>query len=145
MSKRKVKIKMDDLLEYFEEGSYEVQHFLDIEKGEIITLMEWDEDEKLREEIESGGERYILLPEQDSRTGYRDMVDFTETVEDQNLQEKLWIALDGKGAFRRFKDVLYNYPEERERWFKFQYEKKKSRLLKWLKDEEIEIEEPKEN
>ena len=142
MPKRKVKIKMDDLLEYFEEGSYEVQYFLDIEKGEVITLMEWDEDEKLREEIEFGGERYILLPEQDSRTGYRDMVDFTETVEDQNLQEKLWIALDGKGAFRRFKDVLYNYPEERERWFKFQYEKKKSRLLKWLEDEEIEIEEP---
>ena len=53
MPKRKVKIKMDDLLEYFEEGSYEVQHFLDIEKGEIITLMEWDEDEKLREEIKS--------------------------------------------------------------------------------------------
>jgi len=55
------------------------------------------------------------------------------------------VALNGKGAFRRFKDVLYNYPEERERWFNFQYEKKKSRLLKWLKDEEIEIEEPKEN
>jgi len=42
------------------------------------------------------------------------MVAFTESLEDENLKEKLWIALNGKGAFRRFKDVLLSYPEKRE-------------------------------
>lgn len=45
------------------------------------------------------------------------MVEFTETVSDLRLREKLAVALDGRGAFGRFKRVLGDYPEERERWF----------------------------
>jgi len=29
------------------------------------------------------------------------------------LKEKLWMALNGRGAFRRFKDALLSYPEKR--------------------------------
>lgn len=35
MSKKKVKIKIDELLDFFEEGSYEIQYFLDTEKGDF--------------------------------------------------------------------------------------------------------------
>ena len=34
-----------------------------------------------------------------------------------SLVELLEVAVNGKGAFRHFKDVLLNYPEEEERWF----------------------------
>jgi hypothetical protein len=40
-------------------------------------------------------------------------------VSDQPLRERLLIAIDGKGAFRRFKDVLLAFPAERERWFAY--------------------------
>ena len=43
-------------------------------------------------------------------------------VEDPDLQGKLSQAIDGKGAFRRFKDVLMAYALERERWFAFRSE-----------------------
>jgi len=39
------------------------------------------------------------------------MIAFTESLEDKNLKEKLWIALNDRGAFRRFKNVLLSYPE----------------------------------
>ena len=57
------------------------------------------------------------------------MEDFIATVEDEHLAELLEVAIDGKGAFRRFKDVLAHYPEERERWFRFKDTRMEQRAL----------------
>lgn len=62
------------------------------------------------------------------------MEDFIATVEDEHLAELLEVAINGKGAFRRFKDVLAGYPEERERWFCFKDERTEQRALEWLDD-----------
>jgi hypothetical protein len=85
------------------------------------------------------GERFIRVSAQESRDGYRDMADFAEAVGSKHLQDMLYVALNGKGAFRRFKDVLGGYPDEREQWFKFSEEKAKQRVLDWLESEEIEV------
>ena len=50
--------------------------------------------------------RFIEIPKADSRQGYEDMEAFIETVSNRHLQELLQVAIHGKGAFRRFKDVL---------------------------------------
>jgi len=42
------------------------------------------------------------------------IVEFTEKVVDELLREKLSIALDGRKAFRRFKNVIADYPDYRE-------------------------------
>ena len=62
---------------------------------------------------------------------------FIETVPRQHLQELLQVAIQGKGAFRRFKDVLGAYPQERERWFQFHDERLRQRVLDWLEREDI--------
>ena len=54
------------------------------------------------------------------------MENFVGSVTDEPLRERLIISIDGKGAFRRFKDVLLAYPAERERWFSYRAE-----LLHW--------------
>ena len=41
------------------------------------------------------------------------MEDFIATVRNPHLRELLEVAIMGRGAFRRFKDVLYNYPTRR--------------------------------
>ncbi len=51
-------------------------------------------------------DRFIHVPKQESRNGYDDMADFAETVTNHRLRELLFAALNGKGPFRRFKDVL---------------------------------------
>src|SRR5271154_4903040 len=53
-------------------------------------------------------------------------------VEDPDLQAKLSQAIDGKGAFRRFKDVLMAYAPERERWFSFRSERLRIFMEAWL-------------
>ncbi|HJZ48531.1 MAG TPA: UPF0158 family protein [Roseiflexaceae bacterium] len=85
--------------------------------------------------VEQGyGTRYIAIPNADSREGYTTMEDFIETVADQRLQAQLAQAIQGRGAFRRFKDVLVTYPDERERWFAFNTARVRERVLAWLQD-----------
>jgi hypothetical protein len=83
------------------------------------------------------GTRYIAVPRVDSRAGYRAMEDFIETVADRRLQAQLAHAIQGRGAFRRFKDVLFTHPGERERWFAFSTARVRERMLAWLENEDI--------
>jgi hypothetical protein len=53
-------------------------------------------------------------------------------VEDVELRAKLAVSIDGKGAFRRFKDVLMSYGAERERWFAFRSERLRIFMEAWL-------------
>jgi len=50
-----------------------------------------------------------------SRDGYRDMELFIGTVRDPGRADRLEIAISGRGAFRRFKDVLARWPGELDR------------------------------
>ena len=110
-----------------------------IDAVENRGVPEWM-DEQLVEalQIEGAlGTRFIEIPIPDSRNGYQDMQLFIETVEDASLQEQLWSAIDGRRAFRHFKDVLLGYPDERERWFAYKNERVRERVLEWLEDEGI--------
>ncbi|OGO24271.1 MAG: hypothetical protein A2144_06185 [Chloroflexi bacterium RBG_16_50_9] len=135
--KKTLKIDLDELCEAMEDSSLEDDYFLDLETGDILFISEYTDDEqteKLKDRIEEDFERYERIPKAESHEGYQDMVDFIATVEDEHLAELLEVAINGKGAFRRFKDVLLNYPAERERWFKFKDERMEERALEWLDD-----------
>ena len=67
------------------------------------------------------------------------MKDFIETIANKILKKNLAIAIAGKGAFARFKNVLLEYPSERERWFKFKKKKIMNKIHVWLYDAAIEI------
>jgi hypothetical protein len=84
------------------------------------------------------GSRYIGVPRADSPEGYRDMEDFILTVQDKRLQERLWWAIEGRGAFRRFKDVLAAHYREQKRWYAFKDDRVTTRILHWLESEGIE-------
>jgi hypothetical protein len=84
--------------------------------------------------------RYRMIPKQDSRDGYRDMQEYIWSLEDEHLRELLEVAIQGSGAFRRFKDVLYRYPEAQENWFRFRDEREKQRMTDWLASQGIEPE-----
>jgi hypothetical protein len=62
---------------------------------------------------------------------------FIAVVRSPRLQERLERAISGRGAFRYFKDVLLDYPTERERWFRFKQERLQRRMLDWLEAQGI--------
>ena len=100
---------------------------------------DWQRDlikEAYRLDTESGN-TIIAIPSEKSLEGYDDMEDFIDTVRDPRLRELLERATGGRGAFRNFKDVLLDYPTERERWFQFKRERLQSRILEWLEEHGI--------
>jgi hypothetical protein len=84
------------------------------------------------------GTRFVAVPHVDSHEAYGDMEDFIATVRNPHLRELLEVAIMGRGAFRRFKDVLLNYPREEKRWFAFQEARMFERVREWLEEYDVE-------
>jgi hypothetical protein len=139
--KIRVLTNLQELCAAFEDSSIDHRYYYDLETGGIILdFLDITEREKLNKIAgEDTLERCRYLPIAESHEEYEDMKEFIETVKGTHLKEKLYIAISGRGAFRRFKDVLNSYPKERERWFKFKDERVTERVNKWLEDEGIEI------
>lgn len=107
---------------------------------EESSLPEWEKEFlPIALEVECDSDRYLYIQPRESWEAYPVMVDFTEIVEDEHLQELLCVALNGSGAFRRFKDVLYRDPEQQKRWYKFHDERQKAAALEWLEENDIEL------
>lgn len=79
-------------------------------------------------------DRWLYVPPVGSRPAYVDMVDFTATRGNRELVTQLEIAVEGRGAFRRFKNVLIDWPDDREDWFTFSDERRRGRARAWLAD-----------
>jgi uncharacterized protein len=105
-----------------------------IEFDEIPELPDWMEDEieLALEIIFDVRERYFRIPERRSSLAFQAKAGFAELVENPVLKEKLSAALDGKGAFRNFKDVLLDHPKERKRWHGYNAKVLKKESIQWL-------------
>jgi hypothetical protein len=69
---------------------------------------------------------------------YQDMVEFTDRISDERMRDRLYRALDGKGAFRRFKDALREtYPHLLPVWYDFRDLRAKRRAVDWLVDNSL--------
>lgn len=79
-------------------------------------------------------DKWLWVHCQGSRDSYRDMERFIATVRDPGRADRLEIAISGRGAFRRFRDVLARWPEEQDRWHEFSAERQHGRARAWLAD-----------
>jgi len=62
------------------------------------------------------------------------MDDFIATVDDPAIADRLRTAIDGRGAFGRFRDLLDRWPEEATRWYAFSDDRQIGRGRAWLAD-----------
>ncbi|MBO4253463.1 UPF0158 family protein [Streptomyces griseorubiginosus] len=93
------------------------------------TEESWDEEEP------EDTERWLHVPCEGARDAYRDMEDFIATLDDQDLVRYLGIAIQGPGAFRRFKDMLATSPAQLQRYWLFSAERQYGRARAWLADQ----------
>ena len=128
---RTIPIRWNELEMAFERNAPDTESFVDARTGEVVVVVDGQpESAELRARVVSGGEQFVKIEPASSREQYKWMEQFVAMVEDPALRERLLIAIDGKGAFRRFKDVLMAYGPERERWFTFRSERYGSVTLK---------------
>ena len=135
-----ITVNWSDLEIAFERNSPDQESFLDLENGDLLSIVEGEPDAAARRaRVASNPERYLRVDPASSREQYRWMERFVSSVSDQPLRERLLIAIDGKGAFRRFKDVLLAFPAERERWFAYRSELLHFHIQTWLDHMQIEV------
>jgi predicted nucleotidyltransferase len=84
--------------------------------------------------------RMLALADADLRESHRDLEDFTATVMDDTVRRQLAQAIGGRGAFRRFRDVIHGTFRERKQWFAFQAQRRREKASAWLADHGIEAE-----
>ena len=107
---------------------------IDVVTGQVWPGPALEYAEEMGEELpdRDDPERWLHVECVGSHDGYRDMEEFLSTVTDADRADRLSIALSGRGAFRRFKDVLARWPEELERFFVFSAERRRGRARAWL-------------
>ena len=66
------------------------------------------------------------------------MADFAEAITDERAGRRLARAIEGKGAFRRFRNELHQeHPELLPSWYAFRDVRAKRRAVQWLADNSL--------
>ena len=120
-----------------DQANYEYQWLINPETGEVVF---WT--------AETGidGHTPVDLDELDlvginplpSWVWHQDMADFAEAITDERAGRRLARAIQGKGAFRRFKDELHEeYPDLLSAWYGFRDARATRRAVEWLADNSL--------
>lgn len=128
---REVPVDWEALEDAFENNAPEVHSYLHLTTGEVLRVVDGVADPQMHARI-SADPNYLRIDPVSSREQYRWMERFIPMVDEPELKGKLAQAIDGKGAFRRFKDVLMSYAADRERWFTFRSERLRTFMEAWL-------------
>ncbi len=108
------------------ENEKDISHYSDWEQEAIQVAIDVLESEK----------DYISLPSQFDIHEYQIMEEFCLSLEDENLRDKMYRSIKGSGAFRRFKDNIFEYDIE-QNWFQYRREVFKRMAIDWCKENNI--------
>lgn len=125
-------IDLSSICEALEDHSYDHHWSLDPSTGDVQV---WSDLEDTDEE--DSDESLIRITPISSRESYRDLAEFTSSVSDPRARDLFERAIAGRGAFRRFKDTLFDFPELRQTWFQFHDARMRRRALRWLGDQGV--------
>jgi hypothetical protein len=130
------RLALDEIAVALSDGDdYEHRWLLDPRTGEIVF---WTADTGIDGENPVELDDLDLLPIEPlpSSVWYSDMADFAQGVSDDVTGRRLARAIRGKGAFRRFRDELYEeYPEFVSMWQAFRNARASRRAVEWLLEE----------
>jgi hypothetical protein len=118
-----------------DQTDYEHRWLVDPRTGEVVF---WTSDTGIDGEnpVDLDELDLILIDPLPSYVWYRDMVDFAEGISDRAAGRSLSRALEGKGAFRRFRNELYErHPVLISVWQSFRDARARARAVGWLAEQ----------
>ncbi|HEY2441864.1 MAG TPA: UPF0158 family protein [Streptosporangiaceae bacterium] len=117
--------------------SYEHQWLIDPETGEIAI---WTSDTGIdgHNRVDLDDLDLLFIHPLPSYVWYQDMADFAELITDERAGRRLARAIEGKGAFRRFRDELHEeYPGLLPAWYAFRDARAIRRAVEWLAENSL--------
>ena len=84
-------------------------------------------------------ERFVAIDPGEPYSDYHDMERFIgHRIENDRLRGQFWEAIQGRGAFRRFNNLLARHPDLEQRWYAFKADQVERRMQAWLAYHDIE-------
>ena len=121
-----------------DQTDYEHRWLIDPRTGEVVF---WTSDTGIDGEnpVELDELDLIVIDPLPSYVWYQDMVDFADGISDRAAGRRLSRSLQGRGAFRRFKNELYQrHPELISAWHAMRDARARVRAVEWLVDEGLD-------
>lgn len=150
-----VVVKLRAIIDAMEMQSDTMSHYLNKKTGEVILISEEEmeaaeSDEPIeefpewqRENIKTACEiietdDYIPLPSQFDIHEYEIMERFCLLVKDKESSDILYDSIKGRGAFRRFKDKIFQYGIEQD-WYQYRNTAYRKIARQWCEDNGVEF------
>ena len=138
-----MKVKLEEVLEALDFANDETQYYYDVKNEKILMvfdgMVDGEDDRELIEEIEDGFvEDYIPLPGQYEIHEYRIMEEFIYDLGNGKQQDILAGAIRGRGAFRRFKDRLYDLNLQ-QKWYDYRDSAYERIAREWCEKYNLEV------
>ncbi len=132
--KRRLKVKLSDIIDAFDSTDETSENYLDLETGEVIYIndmfMDGSETDELSDQLDEHGS--LRLPDQRELRDYDMMEAFVETLSGEQ-HERLSDAIRGRGAFSRFKDGVRRLGIQ-EQWYAFRDEARRQKAIEWCEE-----------
>ena len=136
-----MRVKLSDIIDAIDMLDQYSEGFLDKETGEVEVVnemfMDRDEQEEIYDRLDEHG--FYRLPTSFDINDYEVMEDFIYTQPD-SMRERLSSAIQGKGAFRRFKDAVIDTGLDKA-WYDYKDNAHKRKAAEWCSENGIEYEE----
>jgi hypothetical protein len=132
---RPLPVDLDQLADVLEGDPTSGGGRIDLRTGEVWPQAVFDfgiETGEEDEEEEDDDDRWLWVFNEGSGAGYRDMERFVAGIEDNEIAAHLARALDGPGAFRRFRNQLTRWPDLHDSWNAYSAERRRGRARAWL-------------
>lgn len=123
-------VDLEDLALALEDHSGDSSWYIHRLTG-VVRLDSLYIDEEMDDAFEEDG-NWVFVDPMPSRVAYEDMEDFVRRVSDPRAAGVLARAIEGRGAFRRFKDALFEFDELRKKWFAFHDLRVRRYGITWL-------------
>ena len=107
------------------------------DKNPINNINNKESEDLSEDERDELFEKSIILPTQYEINEYQIVVDFIETIDNETIKEELQRVIQGKGAFRRFKDYCFHANIIQD-WYEYKEQKYKEIAIKWCIDNKLQ-------
>lgn len=107
------------------------------ETDEIFSSNIGEYEDLTEDEIDELFEKSLILPTQYEINEYQIIVEFIETIDKPEIKNNLQRLIQGKGAFRRFKDYCFEINIIQD-WYKYKNERYKEIAIEWCEQNELE-------
>ena len=133
-SLRSLPVDLDQLIDVLEGDALASGGRIDLHTGEVWpeAVFEYGIESEEEDDDLDDDERWLWVVSVGSRAGYRDMELFVAGVAEPDPAEQLTRALEGRGAFRRFRNELTRWPDLQDRWYGYSAERRRGRARAWL-------------